>query len=132
MARLTGSHRRQGLGGSLLVIATLLLMLGLFVVAVLATTRVEAASNHSRDYYEGEDRRQGEAFHWDGQLSRGQTLAVHGINGSIEVEGTSGGDVVVDAEKRSRKSGPEDVKIVVDRTNDGVSVCALYRRKDGS
>jgi hypothetical protein len=140
MARLTSSHRRQGLGGFLLVIATLLLTLGLFVVAVMATPRAEAASRHSHDSYsrdsysDDEDRayQSGKSFHWDGHLARGRTLEVHGINGSIEVEGTSGGDVVVDAEKRARKSDPEDVKIVVDQTKDGVRVCALYRRKDGS
>lgn len=135
MARPWNTQKRQGLGGSLLVIAIGLLTLGLFVIAVMATPRVEAASRHSHDTsYDADegDRRQGEPFHWDGRLTRGRTLEVSGINGSIEVEGTSGGDVVVDAEKRYRRSDPGDVKIVVERTQDGMRVCALYRRGDGS
>lgn len=141
MTRLS-SHRRQGLGGSLLVIAIGLLTLGLFVVAVLATPRVEASSRHTysshvHDSYSNDDDdqysdRSGQSFHWDGRLGRGRTLEVRGINGPIEIEGTNGGSVVVDAEKRYRRSDPGDAKIVVDQTSDGVRVCALYRRKDGS
>src|SRR5262249_32904827 len=121
---------------SLLVIAVGILTLGLFVVAVLATPRVEASSRHSHDSYSNDDddqysERSGQSFHWDGRVGRGRTLEGRGINGGIEVEGTSGDQVVVDAEKRYRRSDPEDVKIVVDQTSEGVRVCALYRRPDG-
>src|SRR5262249_40230616 len=100
-------HWRQGLGGSLLGIAGGILTLGLFVVAVLATPRVEASSRHSHDSYSNDDddqysERSGQSFHWDGRVGRGRTLEVRGINGGIEVEGTSGDQVVVDAEKRYR------------------------------
>lgn len=133
MASRWSSYRREGLGGSLLVIAIGLLTLGLFVLALMATPRVEASSRHSHDSWDDQDDRavQGRSFHWDGHLGRGRTLEIHGINGSIEVEGTRGGDVVVDAEKRARKSDPDDVKIQVEQTEDGVRICALYPRKDG-
>jgi hypothetical protein len=134
MAGRWSTYKRQGLGGSLLVIAIGLLTLGLFVLALMATPRVEASSRHSHDNWDDEDGRavQGRSFHWDGHLGRGRTLEIHGINGSIEVEGTRGGDVVVDAEKRGHKSDPDEVKIQVEQTEDGVRVCALYPRKDGS
>jgi hypothetical protein len=132
MSNRWSSRGREGLAGSLLVIAIGLLTLGLFVMAVMATPRVEAASRHSHDSYRSDDRRQGDSFHWDGRLARGRTLEIRGINGSIQVEGTSGSDVVVDAEKRARKSDPDEVKIDVEQTRDGIRICARYPRRDGS
>jgi hypothetical protein len=132
MSHRWSSHKREGLTGSLLVIAIGLLTLGLFVMAVMATPRVEAASRHSHDSYDSNDRRQSDSFHWDGHVGRGRTLEIHGINGPIEVSGTNGSEVVVDAEKRARKSDPDDVKIDVQQTSEGVRICALYPRRDGS
>ena len=76
--------------------------------------------------------RVGEPFHWSGRLEAGQTISVRGINGSIQAELAPGKDVVVEAEKWSRRSDPDRVKIEVTRDRDGVKICARYPRRWGS
>lgn len=65
-------------------------------------------------------------FQWRGHLAAGQTVWIRGINGDIRALPASGGDVEVTAEKRARRSDPEDVRIVVVPGDGGVTICALY------
>lgn len=67
-----------------------------------------------------------EKFHWSGALRAGQTLEVHGVNGSITAVPTTGSDVVVDAEKYGKRSDPDEVQIQVIEEKDLVVVCAVY------
>jgi len=63
-------------------------------------------------------------FHWSGRLAPDNVVEIKGINGQIEAEAGSGGEVEVTAEK----SGPDadDVKIVAVPHGDGITICALY------
>lgn len=121
--------RRQGLAGSLLVIAVGLLTLGLFVVALLAAPPVDAKTR-SRDRDSHEARRT-RSFQWSERMSRGQTLEVRGINGEIRVESASGSDAEVEAEKTWKRSDPDDVRLEVAETREGYRICALYRKSNG-
>ena len=73
-----------------------------------------------------------ETFTWNGTLSNGQTLTVMDINGSIDVKPSAGNAVNVVAEKTSRRGSTADVEIKVEQEAQGVVVCTLYRRDDGS
>lgn len=65
-------------------------------------------------------------FSWRRPLAAGKTLEIVGVNGSIEVVGTSGRDVEVLAEKRGRRSDPASVEIEVVEHANGVTICAVY------
>lgn len=67
-----------------------------------------------------------EDFRWSGKLKAGQTIEVKGVNGSIEAEPASGGDVEVLAEKHARRDDPADVEIKVVEHAGGVTICAVY------
>lgn len=69
---------------------------------------------------------QSDEFNWHRALAAGKTIEIVGINGSIDAAGTSGGDVVVTAVKRGRRSDPETVHIDVVEHADGVTICAVY------
>lgn len=128
----TRTHsRREGLAGSLLVIAVGLLTLGLFVVALLAAPPVEAKTSRSRDYGGRWEERGESSFRWSERMRRGQTLEVRGINGAIRVEPANGAEAEVEAEKTWKRSDPEDVRIEVSESEDGYRVCALYRKSNG-
>lgn len=70
--------------------------------------------------------RRGEPFHWNGHLSAGAVLEIHGVNGSIEVAPNPAGESVVDAEKWSRTGDPDRVKIEIERSRNRVAIRALY------
>jgi hypothetical protein len=123
--------RRDGLAGSLLVIAVGLLTLGLFVVALLAAPPVDAKTSRSRDYGARWEERDERSFQWSERMSRGQTLEVRGINGRIQVEAASGNVAEVEAVKSWKRSDPEDVRIEVNESAEGYRICALYRKSNG-
>jgi len=68
----------------------------------------------------------GATFHWTGTLAGGQTLHVRGINGSVHAETASGEEASVTATKHGRESEFDDVRIVVVKNGDGVTICTVY------
>ncbi len=68
-----------------------------------------------------------DAFFYDGALAAGRTVHLHNLNGAIEVERSTSGQLEIRAEKRWRRGDPEDVRIVRVAGRDGdVVVCALW------
>src|SRR5262245_46077324 len=72
------------------------------------------------------ERHAGRPFHWSGRLTAGSTLEIHGVNGKIEVTPSAGPETVVDAEKWSRWSKPDRVRIEVDEGDHGVEIRTGY------
>jgi len=70
----------------------------------------------------------GRNFHWQGKLAADQIVTIKNINGVIEANGASGDQVDVTAEK----SGPraDEVRIKVEQTSAGVTICAIYPGDD--
>ena len=69
---------------------------------------------------------QAQDFNWHGRLAAGKRLEVKGVNGDVRAVLASGGEAVVNARKHSRRSDPEDVKIEVVESDDGITICAVY------
>lgn len=67
---------------------------------------------------------QGE-FHWKGQLAAGKTIEIKGVNGDVSAVAGSG-EVEVTAVKHARRSDPDEVKIEVVPSVEGVTICAVY------
>jgi len=67
---------------------------------------------------------QGE-FHWKGQLAAGKTIEIKGVNGDVSAVAGSG-EVEVTAVKHARNSDPDEVKIEVVPSEEGVTICAVY------
>jgi hypothetical protein len=88
------------------------------------------ASNESDDDWGGPTRT-GTTFQWHKALDPGQTVEIKGINGGISAEYTTGSEVEVEAVKRGRRSNPDEVRIVVDEHQGGVTICALYPTPSG-
>jgi hypothetical protein len=72
-----------------------------------------------------------EDFSWQGPIQPGQNVEIRGVNGSIDAEPSSSGQVEVRAIKTGNKSDPREVRIVVVPHAEGVTVCALYPDIDG-
>jgi DUF4097 and DUF4098 domain-containing protein YvlB len=71
--------------------------------------------------------REPDAFRYAATMARGRTVHLHNINGSIEVERSSGTELEIRAEKRWRRGDPEDVRITrIAGANGDVIVCALW------
>lgn len=66
-----------------------------------------------------------EAWDWSGSVASGKAIEIKGVNGSIEATGTSGGQVVVTARKKGKRSDPTLVKIEVVEHAGGVTICAV-------
>jgi len=64
-------------------------------------------------------------FHWKGKIAAGKTIEIKGVNGDVSAVAGSG-DVEVTAVKHARRSDPDDVKIEVVPSEDGVTICAVY------
>ena len=88
----------------------------------------DAAAAHAA---QGAAQQQGNEWRWRGSLSAGRAIEVKGVNGGIEAEPSSGGEVEVIAVKSARKSNPDDVRIEVIEHAEGVTVCAVYPTRDG-
>ncbi len=71
-----------------------------------------------------------EEFFWRGELPSGLTFEVKGIQGSIRVSPSGGGQVELTAVKSGRRDRPEDVDIRVVEHEGGVTVGALYPSDD--
>jgi DUF4097 and DUF4098 domain-containing protein YvlB len=65
-------------------------------------------------------------FNWHGRLAAGKRLEVKGVNGDVRAVLASGAEAVVNARKHARRSDPEDVKIEVVESADGITICAVY------
>src|SRR5258707_6417908 len=65
-------------------------------------------------------------FNWHGRLAAGKRLEVKGVNGDVRAVLASGGEAVVNARKHSRRSDPDEVKIEVVESPDGITICAVY------
>jgi DUF4097 and DUF4098 domain-containing protein YvlB len=65
-------------------------------------------------------------FNWHGRLVAGKRLEVKGVNGDVRAVLASGAEAVVNAKKHSRRSDPDDVKIEVVESGDGITICAVY------
>src|SRR5882762_7889316 len=65
-------------------------------------------------------------FNWHGRLAAGKRLEVKGVNGDVRAVLASGAEAVVNARKHSRRSDPDEVKIEVVESADGITICAVY------
>jgi cytoskeletal protein CcmA (bactofilin family) len=65
-------------------------------------------------------------FNWHGRIAQGKRLEIKGVNGDVRAVLASGGEAVVNASKRSRRSDPDEVEIKVIEHEDGVTICAVY------
>jgi hypothetical protein len=65
-------------------------------------------------------------WRWHGAVAAGRMIEIKGVNGSIEAEPSSGGEVEVVAIKRARRSDPDSVRIEVVQHGEGVTICAVY------
>ena len=65
-------------------------------------------------------------FNWHGRLAAGKRLEVKGVNGDVRAVLASGAEAVVNARKDARRSDPDDVKIEVVESADGITICAVY------
>ncbi|HYU30386.1 MAG TPA: DUF4097 family beta strand repeat-containing protein [Gemmatimonadales bacterium] len=65
-------------------------------------------------------------FNWHGRLAAGKRLEVKGVNGDVRAVLSSGAEAVVNARKHSRRSDPDEVKIEVVESDDGITICAVY------
>jgi hypothetical protein len=75
--------------------------------------------------------RQGDDFEWNGRVATGQTIEIHGVNGAVHAEWTSGDEVEVRADKHARRSDPDEVRIEVMKHEGGVTICAVYPSPPG-
>jgi hypothetical protein len=65
-------------------------------------------------------------FTWHGRIAPGKRLEVKGVNGAVRAVLASGSEAVVNATKRARRSDPDEVKIQVVESSEGVTICAVY------
>src|SRR6266568_7356371 len=69
---------------------------------------------------------QAQDFNWHGRLAAGKRLEVKGVNGDVRAVLASGAEAVVNARKHARRSDPDEVKIEVVESDDGITICAVY------
>ena len=70
----------------------------------------------------------GTPFHWTGKLATDQTVTVKTINGQVDAEPASGGEVEISAQASGTHAN--DVKFQVQQDADGVTVCEIYPNHD--
>lgn len=70
-------------------------------------------------------------FVWHGTVGTGQKLEVRGVNGTITAVRATGREIEVRAEKRGRRSDPDEVRIEVVEHRGGVTLCAVYPSSRG-
>jgi putative adhesin len=64
-------------------------------------------------------------FHWKGTIPPGKAIEIKGVNGDVSAVAGSGA-VEVTAVKHAHRSDPDEVKIQVVPSEDGVTICAVY------
>jgi hypothetical protein len=90
------------------------------IVAVAAPARAQRD-----DDYDG-PRHYDSTFSSKHQIAAGGTMRVQNLNGSIDVDASDNGTTTVEAVKSWRRGDPADVRIVVEPSSNGVTVCALW------
>jgi Toastrack DUF4097 len=65
-------------------------------------------------------------FDWKEALAKGKTLEIKGVNGAIRAEAAAGAEAEVHASKHGRRSDPSSVEIQVVKSEQGVTICAVY------
>lgn len=65
-------------------------------------------------------------FYWHGRIAAGKRLEVKGVSGDVRAVLASGAEAVVNARKHGRRSDPDEVKIDVVESDDGITICAVY------
>lgn len=60
------------------------------------------------------------------RMERGQTLWIHGVNGAIRAEASSGDQMQVEATISGRRNDPKEVVVRVVPDSDGLTLCAIY------
>ncbi len=69
-------------------------------------------------------------FRWTGRLDPGKAVEIKGISGDISAEPANGSEIEVVANKSSRRSDRDAVKIQYVEHAGGVTICALYPSED--
>jgi hypothetical protein len=69
-------------------------------------------------------------FRWRGRLAAGRLVEIKGVNGRIDAEPSSSGEVEVSAEKSARRSDASSVRVEVVEHAEGVTICAVYPSSD--
>lgn len=69
-------------------------------------------------------------FRWNGRVAAGRAVEIKGINGNVQAEASSSGEVEVTAIKSGRRSDPKEVEIRVVEHGGGVTICAVYPSGD--
>ena len=67
-----------------------------------------------------------DSFNWNGKMEAGAWLRGDNLNGSIRVERATGDVAEVSGEKDWRKGDPKDVRFVVVKDGNNVTICALW------
>jgi len=111
--------------GALAVVAAA--TVGFAVGDALATPGRHAATIGSSS-----DHRAQSDLEWSWDLAPGKTLEIKGINGWIHVDRARGTKTSVSVEKKARHSDPDEVKIEVVPTAEGITICAVYPGRWGS
>jgi len=65
-------------------------------------------------------------FTWSGKMASGAWLRVYDLNGSISVERASGDVAEVTGEKHWRRGDPKDVRFVIVKDGENMTICALW------
>jgi DUF4097 and DUF4098 domain-containing protein YvlB len=68
----------------------------------------------------------GDDFRWAGQVARGKTIEIKGVNGGIAAETAAGNQVEILAHKRARRSDTIEVSLQVVEHDGNVTICAVY------
>lgn len=65
-------------------------------------------------------------FRWSGEVARGKSIEIKGVNGDVEAVLASGSQVEVIARKRARRSDAATVRVEVLERDGHVTICAVY------
>lgn len=68
----------------------------------------------------------GDDFRWTGQIARGKSIEIKGVNGPIKASAASGNQVEVLAHKHARRSDPASVRFEVLEHDGNVTICTVY------
>ena len=65
-------------------------------------------------------------FQWSGKMPSGAWIRVYNLNGEISVERATGDVAEVSGEKRWRRGDPKEVRFVVVKDGENMTICALW------
>jgi hypothetical protein len=95
-------------------------------VAAAAIVALAAPASAQRDDYDDGPNHYDSTFTSKHEISAGGTVRVQNLNGSIDVDASDNGTTSVTAVKQWRRGDPALVRIVVEPSSNGVTVCALW------